>query len=370
MSLRTILAEEGLLRGAEYLKSFLRIQRQVGELAAAGKAEEILDKALELARILHPVAEALTQVSVQRADEQRKLNSLLDKLSPLRLFTAEHIKSVLTKNPEIRVPIAIANLEEGVRFLARNFARLEGYLSLERQFVHGPFLVVNEYGYQPGEYSVPLGFLDETASGLRTAGYGHLLYGQVNLVGAESRVRGAAGLYAPDVDQIFLNVDARRRDTVYVLTHEFGHRLWFKFLTPEARESYSDKYNGTAPHLTVTDREAIFEALVQADFSVARLRRYLPAELASRAVRYLKERLGAETQQSLRGSHARNPSDLRFRVVLPGKRFTFLEGARPQSITDYGRTNEKEDFAEVFAHVVTGKLLAGNAYDRFVAAVG
>jgi len=42
---------------------------------------------------------------------------------------------------------------------------------------------------------------------------------------------------------------------------------------------------------------------------------------------------------------------------------------RPISVTEYGKTNEKEDFAEVFAHICLGKALAEDARQRFETAV-
>lgn len=369
---RWVAASEPLLKGSAYLRMFTSARDEVTRLLREGDVDGAVDAFDGLAAGLRPVWEAASKVVVQRADEQRRLRSFMDKVAPLRYMTAPgYIRRQVASGMDAwaMLTVSLDTLEETVGYLSRNVDRLVGYGEIEREFAHGPFRIRNPYGFRPDEYQAPLAVLDAAADAIRTAGFGSVLYGDVILTGAKGA--GFAGRYHMANDTVELNVDSRfRHDATYTMVHEFGHRHWFRVLSDSAREAYTDAYHGTADGLTVADREAILDALVRADFSAARAARLLPDRLAAVVVQYVRERAGAETQRALRNQWGLRPDEVRVRLVLPRTRVYYLDGVRPQSVTDYGRTNEREDYAEVFAHVVLGKTVAGRAYDRFVAAVG
>lgn len=365
------LAATALLPGREYLRVFNTARMDIERKIQAEDYVGAMDAFEAMAAQFRPVYEIATTIRVQRDDEKRRLQAFQDKIAPLRVLTRPgYIREGIESNTDVwaRLSVTVDRLEEIAKYLSRNISRLEGYDAIARDFRHGPFRIVNAYGFRPEEYAAPLEILDSAAAAIRKAGFDSVLYGDVQLVGGKGA--GFSGRYYFSNDIVQLNLDAKfRYDTVYTLIHEFGHRHWHIALSEADREAYIAAYNGTAPHLTVGDRQAILDALVQTEFSAARAERLLPPRLGEVLTQYLRERLGATTQRALQGDWARRPEELRLRIVVPRTSAYFVGDTRPHSVTDYGRTNPLEDYAEVFAHVVLGKVVDGRAYDRFQAAL-
>lgn len=365
-------ASGALLTGPEYGRAFKTAKGHIDRLVSENRYAEAMDVFEGLGELFRPVYIAASNVKISRADEQRKSRSFLEKVALLRRMTQQgYIRETVESDTDewARLSVSMDYMEDVAKYLTRNMGRLDGYVKISKAFQHGPFRIVNYYGFQEGEMQAPLTTLDAAAEAIKRAGFGGLLYGSVFLVGAKGQ--GFAGRYVAATDNITLNIDTKyRKEAVYTLIHDFGHRHWYKVLSDAEREAYTDAYHGAAPSLTVSDRTAILDALVKADFIVAKAIRILPGHITELAGSYLRERLVQVDLRMLRSDWLRQPSIVEALIVMPRTKLYFLEQMRPQSVSNYGRTDVREDYAEVFAHIVTGLLDGGAAYDRFMTALG
>ena len=173
-------------------------------------------------------------------------------------------------------------------------------------------------------------------------------------------IRNAAGVYVNQSDLIYLNVESKYRfDAVYTIVHELGHRYWYKFLSDPQREAYEDAYSGTSRNLTLEDREAMYLALEKANFDPKLAKTFLSGPLRDIFPEYWKLAKGIFQSPNV------SPEMKKRNFTLPKVKYFHFESERPTSVTDYGRTNVREDFAEVFAHVVMGLKLTPDAESRF-----
>lgn len=231
---------------------------------------------------------------------------------------------------------------------------------------HGRFKIINDHGYTSDEYAAPLEVLDAAADIVTKAGFGNCVYGEVELASVTHRFFNHAGLYQSDEDSIQLNVAVTPRfDLVYTLVHELGHRLWHKFLSSTARDQYEDDYFGAAKVITVADRELFWEALEKADFNARRTKALLPESLRPLFEAYWVG-IKKKHKSDLPRTFPRGLPDYWYRaIVRPNARYVVVDPASVQSVTDYGKKNVREDFAEVFAHFCTKKPLTDDAKARF-----
>jgi len=262
--------------------------------------------------------------------------------------------------------MSLESLLETMKALVRIEDRLEEYKSVERNFKHGPFDIRNDFGFKPEEYQRPLDTLDKASAAIKAAGYGKVLYGTVILAGHKTNSHlSYAGLYKKDGDLVYLNVESKYRfNDIYTLIHEFGHRYWHQFMTETQRDSYETLYSGTSNPLTVADRELMWEALLRSEFDVRKAKGFLPEQLRETFSAYWKQHIRV-TLKPTPMEYQRSPKSLHDMFVRPRVKFFHFDDDRPTSVTDYGRTNVKEDFAEVFAHVITGQNLTPDAEARF-----
>lgn len=367
-----------LLKGPEYLRLFETARTDIERRIRTEDLDGAMDVFETLMRQFRPVWETASSMVVRREDERRKFESFMTKIKPLRFMTRpgyirEDVESAI--DAEVRLTVSLDRLDETVKFLSRNMNRLVGYETIEKTFKHGPFTIINHYGYRPDEIQIPLKLLDDVSALIQRAGFGNILYGNVRLAGKADVYTNdkttVAGRYFAKDDHVDLYMNSTRTlGDIHVLTHELGHRHWFKSLSESDRETYTDAYNNTAPHLTVSDRELLFDALVQSDFGVAKAMRLLPEHLAPLAKDYLSEKMNGFTQTALRNNYAREPNNVRSWIVVPRTKAYFVGETRPTSVTEYGRTHVKEDYAEVFSQAVRGVLKPGPARDRFVNVTG
>jgi len=94
---------------------------------------------------------------------------------------------------------------------------------------------------------------------LDKGGFGYLWYGEIIIHGeAHSKITvpgwessktskmTAGASYARKGDSIeiyhFINSDVELKRTVFTILHELGHRLWYKFLTPDQRNQWISRY--------------------------------------------------------------------------------------------------------------------------------
>jgi len=359
----------------KYLDAIKRGQSAIEKAIRSDSVEEAIAAYERLAKELRPLGGLLEGVRVQRRDEQRKLKTVTKKVKLIQRYTTpghmqEFFQGAGIEPNTYGVQLSMEDLVDTAKGILRYYDRIEGYRSLEQSFQHGPFTMLNIYGYRPDEYEGALVVLDKAAEAVRAAGFSSVLYGEVRIVGGDSN-RGFAGKFRGETDTVLLNADASNRfSSVYTLVHELGHRHWFKVLNRSQREAYDEAYAGTSTVLTVAQRETMWEAWKKSGYNARKMKRLLPPALFDLWRVYYKE---------LKGSVATVPDPrldisedlVKKLVVKPGIRFwTLEEFGLPSSVTDYGRTSVIEDYAEVFAHFVLGKTLTEDAKSRFMQATG
>jgi hypothetical protein len=348
------------------LRDFERSRRVIEQALS----QEDVDKAeglfVELGRDLDPLATLLKDVVIQRSDEQRKIKNVKQWLRRLTYpFDPKNLVGD-SQDKAAWMRLGLETVEEALKSLSRVQERLEGYSQVEKTFQHGPFKVINKHGYTQAEYDEPLRTLDAASAELKKAGFGSVLYGDILLVTDKSG--HYAGMYRNSSDDVLLNVEARNRfDAVYTLVHEFGHRYWYKVMSSGQRDAYVDAY-AAGKGLTVEDREDMFQALVQTKFGPRMAIRYLRNPALGKVLPdYFKETIGGTgmTGEYLERAHSRGEEWVYRNFVRPRLRYYLLDKNPPETVTDYARTNEKEDFAETFAHYVLGKPIPPPVMERF-----
>jgi len=325
---------------------------------------------LEMAEQIRPLASALDGVVMQRTDEARKLKNVKSWLAMIRRRTdPTSFDDTRPERWDTAVSAWLIDLTDALKSLTRVKDRLTGYSSVEKVIPHGKYEIINKHGYRPEEYADALALLDDASEKIKQAGFGQAVYGTVILEAHTDR--GYAGIYHHESDVIGLNMAARNRiNGVYTLVHELGHRVWHKLVSDQQRDRYEDLYYGTAPlSFSLQTRELFWEALEASSWDARSARARLPKELQSAFSEYWAD--------YKKGNVLPNQKNLgvslevvRQQFVRPKHRYYVIDHRTLSSVTDYGQTNVKEDFAEVFAHYCSKMRLTPDAAERFFEATG
>jgi hypothetical protein len=229
----------------------------------------------ELGAITHLLWKQIT-----RPDEKRKFtrmrNALEKVVVPFLGDPEDYYKTGVSAgtDPKEYVEQTLKTL----RYLKNYWHRIERYQKVQREIKHGPFTIVNEYGYQPGEYERELGYFDEAATRVGKMGFDSLLYGDVALTTLKALGGSFIGMYYGPSDKVYIAVDwvnhttDKREQPVPVLIHEFGHRLWRKFLPAEAQAQFVSAYGW----INSQDVEAWWNSLVGNSLSLAKTKKEHP----------------------------------------------------------------------------------------------
>ena len=333
------------------------------------RVEEVKRLYLEMANKVRPLGAVLEGVVIKRPEEAKKLKNLQGWLQTVERKTRPTIfdKDEDAQEVYIATSIHLEQLTDALKSIARSGTRIEEYAKIERRVQHGPYTLVNNFGFRPEELDEPLETLNEATKAIEKAGFGSAAYGDVLL---QTSKEGWAGMYRSGTDDIQLNVTARNRfDSVYTLVHELGHRVWYKQLSEAQRDAYEDAYVGTAKPITLDQREAFWKALEEADFDPKRAQRLLPKDLQATFLKYWKDRTKVTLAPTVKGV-AENRLMYYRSFVFPKLRYYFIDREGIQSVTDYGTSKVEEDFAEVFAHFCLGKAMTPDAQNRFKGATG
>lgn len=352
-------ASKQLVQDAQ--QAFKRARPRIETLLAGKDIPAAKERFLELGRELQPLATALDNVKVSRPDEQRKLTNVTGWLRRLkRPFESRSLEF----DEEIADPYIHGQLEtlaDTLKSLARVADRIEGYAKIEKAFKHGPWHIVNSYGFSAAEYAKPLEVLDKASALLRAKGFGNLLYGNVQLDTVVNRP-GVAGQYYKNTDDVALSVDARNLESdVFTMVHELGHRRWHHHLSAAQRDQYEDLYS--AGGLTVEQRQDIFQALTKSEFKPGAAKRFLRDKTLPVA-EYMKE-IGIQTPKVYWGAFNEGQAWVEKHFVRPSHRYVRLPGQKVETVSNYARTNVKEDFAETFAAYVFNEPLPASVMKRF-----
>jgi hypothetical protein len=342
-------------------KAILRTFRTQRAAIEKALAEENVTESkrlfIALGDSLQPLANALEGVVIQRSDEQKKLKNVKQWLHRIRYpFKPEYLNE---PDAEALSWIwgSLDTIQEALQSISRVADRIQGYQTIEKEFRHGPFKIVNKYGFRSEEYAEPLELLDAATTKLESAGFHNLAYGIVYL----EKANGYAGIYHSSDDTIGLNVEARNRfSSLYTVIHEFGHRYWHKNLTSTQREAYEDVYaHGRA--LTVKQRQDMWQALKATGFQPAKAARHLDPSLIDRFMRYWKERSSGWTSRDI----AQHPEYIERSFLSPNAKYVYQDDVPIVTVSEYAKSNVKEDFAETFAHHVLKMKIPDAVIERF-----
>lgn len=339
------------------------LQRRTDTKAMQTEYRKMADWFRPLGKLLDP------EPKMERADQQKQLQTALGPVRAIRRMTADGYLANRARSSGINdvvVSQAAEDLVDAVAKLLRYWDRIAAYESVQRELRHGPFTIVNRYGYAADEMAKALAMLDKVMEVLRRAGFKHLLYGTVRLGGKTGQHSGAAN-YSQSRDDITIDMDkAHTVSEVGSLVHEFGHRHWFVSLNDQERDGYEDAWSSSAPNaVDLAARERYWDAWKQSGYNARKAAGLVSKEDRDRFRMFLAERrkhVAIEPRDDF-------PEDMAHRqFVMPSQRYYYL-GGQPQSVTRYGSTDVKEDFAEVFMHHVMGLRLTPDARERFGKAV-
>jgi len=180
--------------------------------------------------------------------------------------------------------------------------------------------------------------IDKSSDLIRKAGYGHILYGDVVIVTRGSISQRAAADYGEKSDNIRLKLPVKIFDhAVQSLIHELGHRQYYKFKTDQTAVhrrwlQATSKY----PILRIGDR--VKEPDSDREFSVTGIK-----SIRSGNVKYQGYYMDDPGRKLIASDH----------IALWDK-LTGESDRDVLSVSRYAMSNEREFYAEVFAHGVLG----------------
>lgn len=341
---------------------------------------------------LQSLADTLNGFSISRPEEAQKFTRLRNTFGRLLYINSAYDFDEYDEgskgSPDQAEKLRNAILKD-LNYIAKYWKRLERYQALEKEFTSGPFTIVNEFGYTPSEYEPAVEILDRAASAIKARGFKELLYGKVVLT-TQRRLRGdAIGQYNYGIDVIYLAVDYPEEKPA-TLIHEFGHRLWSKFLTEDQKAAFVSSFGW----LSLQQLKLEWQYLEEAEFSLARaLRRVTNPgfrdDLKIRwnyalntATRYHEKYYGSKSYTRDRVKTITNtPISLRklkevfFDNHGPGSglKEDYFKPKRPipaTSVTRYGLTSPEEDFCETFMFYCMGWRMAQDLKERFTSILG
>jgi hypothetical protein len=342
------------------IQAFAKARPRIEALLDAKNVTEAKERFLELGRDLQPLAAALDNVKLSRPDEQRKLKNVTERLRVLKYPFEDRFLEGDDGESDAWIYQSLDQIGNVLKSLVRMAERIEGYAKVEKTFAHGPWVIINKYGFSVSEYAEPLQVLDAASALIRAKGFGNALYGKVELDTKVSRP-GIAGEYYKQSDSITLTVDAQNRQSdVFTLVHELGHRRWHQHLSAAQRDQYEDLYSPGG--LTVEQRQDMYQALAQSEFKPGAAKRFL-RERDLPVAEYLKE-IGASPKDYAR-AHREGQPWVERQIVRPNHRYVRLKSQKVETVSSYADTNVKEDFAETFATYVFGMPIAESIMQRF-----
>lgn len=345
---------------ADAIRAFKQARPRIEALLRAGNVPAAKEHYLELGKALHPLASALDDVKITRPDEQRKLKNVITWLKVLRYPFEERFLEGDEAEQDSWIDQSLGQIGNVLPSLARVADRIEGYVKLEKEFDHGPWRIVNKYGFTVAEYGEPLSVLDKAAERVQAKGFGNLLYGKVFLESIVSRP-GIAGEYFKANDVIALSVDAKNRQSdVFTMVHELGHRRWNQHVAAPVREQYEDLYS--AGGLTVEQRQDIFQALVKGEFKPGAAKRFL-RDPTLPVAEYLKS-INVSPKHYWKAYSEGQPY-VEKQIVRPNQKYVRLKSWQVEIVSDYAGTNVQEDFAETFATYVFNMPIHPSVMRRF-----
>jgi len=351
----------------DYVQLFRKMAPQIER-----KLREDPEGAVELFRKmgeqLSPLATMLDGVRFERKDEQRKMKSVLQWLHRLKYPFAEKNLSGPTQDAVSWISIQLESIEDSLKSLVRVQDRLDSYRTVEKDFQHGPFKIINKFGYRPEEYAEAMKLLDDASSKIQSKGFGSILYGDVYLVGgSEDKGRKSwAGMYKESPDIVLLNAEARFRfSDVHTFVHELGHRYWHKKLSGPQRDAYEDNYS-KGEGITLEARQDMWQALVRGDFSPAKAVGFLKDPNVP-LIEYFKDTFSGSgmSQKDATAAYKRGEMWLERNFVRPGRKYVFIGDNNTVTVSQYAKTGVGEDFAETFAHYVLGMPIPPEVMVRF-----
>lgn len=195
----------------------------------------------------------------------------------------------------------------------------------------GNITVHNTIGASPGQFKEIQELVANAEKVIHSVGFGteRVLYGNVFVVGQLKQARTAAW-YEPETDDIFVRITAKQGgDDLSSTVHEFGHRLWDKFLSRDSK---------LATHRLFSDLR----------FARTPVDPPKPGELLSLKIQGIPKPLVESV-------------DLRFVNFVGGGKVpldTIMKELRIKATfpSRYAATNPEEFFAECFAYFALGKL--------------
>ena len=367
--LRAALGVKPLLQETKRRRALIDQALQTGDVGTAKKLF------MSLGEKLKPLASVLDGVTITRGDEARKLKNI--KLWLRQISYPFDPKDLNGPHADVYISQGIGTVEDALKSLSRVESRLESYLNVEAEFKHGPFTVINRHGFRSDEYGDALAVLDEAAQKIQAKGFGSVVYGKVYLVSAgQGKMRkGWAGMYREGTDEFLLNVEARHRhDSIFTIVHELGHRHWHKALSGAQRVLYEALYSQGA--LTLEARQDMWQALVKGQFSPRKSLPFLQDKSrADDLIAYFKDQYSATglSQRDLGKAYERGEAWVEQNFVRPRSPYVFIgdpSSKKTVTVSDYAKTNVKEDYAETFAFYVLGMPIPPEVMERFRPAIG
>ena len=346
------------------------------------------DQVYELQELLKPeityLVEQAEQV-VSRPEEARKFARLRNSIKRLEKFV--ETSSVFWPNDDSLAKLRKATLG-GLSYIAKYWHRLERYQAIERNIPHGPFTLVNEYGYSPEEYEGVLTYLDRASVIIKKKGFVYLLYGDVVMT-TKAAIRkylntpNAVGVYDQFEDKIYLAVDRSGGDAseiVATLIHEFGHRLWRKVLTSTQRKQYIESFGWFSKNTV----EQLWEVIEESNYNIRAATKKVSDPTLVEEMKIRWRRAAASVTRYYKVGLKEFLTWVRESDISPEAR-TFKNAflrtedsdyikptTKPESVsvTNYGLTNPEEDFCETFMYYCMDWKMNPYSEERFLTAVG
>lgn len=274
---------------------------------------------------------------------------------------------------------------------------MERYQKIEKTFEHGPYTIVNDFGYSPDEYEPVLELLDKLTKTLISKRFSNLCYGTIGLtsqqaLGKVSSGDQIVGEYNSEHDLVYVAVDQDfNQNTLPTLLHEFGHRLWEEILSDQQRDEYVESFGW----ISKGELEAAWQLLMDYDFQASKAWKNVDDPILRADFKKRWNLAFGKLKRKYRKYYGFTVADLRHWLVksveedkshhgmltsledffFTSKWGTYLNYYKPlarnfsykfESVSHYGLTNPEEDFCEIFMYHCMGWKINDRLKKRFL----
>ena len=298
--------------------------------------------------------------------DRKELNYYADKLQTSAWLLVTSLTATDLKYPKYRdFEKNVKYVFDGIRRKARKafkdameFAEFSNEADKEYTFAEitnwRNFTFIPENGVSEDAIKKAVFSFSEAVKLIKRAGYGSVVKDRMDVViSGLSKRNMTAAEYHPDKDEIMVYYFGI--GDVKTIVHELGHRLYYHTISNGDRDLWKALYNGDLIKITEQDIERVIDEIPACNDEFSGIYKETIVDAIDKYIRKWKNKdplAEAKGRVFYRKAKFAKDCDALKRIW---KMYFEDKPVMLNYISDYGNTNEKEAFAELFTEIVMGK---------------